>query len=203
MADNWQLLTSVTWSRSRGNTGSGRLASTALTQLANSPNSLVNVTDNSRLDLDRPLVVKIMGTYRLPKDFYLSAFFQYMSGTPWARTVTIVPPLSWLESHQARGLSSTVYLEEPGSRRWPAFNSLDLRLERSFKLGQETSFDVAVDVLNLLGKKYGLRDLNDGGYWYPEAEGSSEGTRIFNPSYQKILSVYGTRAVQLVFSLRF
>ncbi|MDD8030903.1 MAG: carboxypeptidase-like regulatory domain-containing protein [Acidobacteriota bacterium] len=203
MSNNWQFLTSITWSRSQGNIGSGSQACTAFTQLANSPNSLVNLSETSRLDIDRPLVIKIMGSYHLPKDFYLSAFFQYMSGTPWARTVTIVPPSSWLEGHQVQGIPMTVYLEEPGARRWPAFNNLDLRLEKRFKVGQGMSFDVALDILNLLGKKYGLNDLNDGGYWYPETEGTSDGTRIFNPSFQNTLAVYGTRAAQLAFSLRF
>lgn len=203
MEDNWQFLVSATWSRARGNAGLSRLASTTLSQLANSPNSLINITNNSRLDLDRPWVIKVMGTYRLPRDFYLSAYFQYLSGTPWARSVTVIPPESWLETNQARNFPASVYLEEPGSRRWPDFHSLDLRLERSFKVGQKTRLNVAVDVLNLLGNKYGPKDLNDGGYWYPEAEGSSSGLRIYNPSYQKILALYGTRAGQLILSLNF
>lgn len=203
MSDNWQLLASATLSRAEGNAGLSRLNATTVTQLANSPNSLVNVTAGSRLDLDRPWIIKVMGTYRLPRDFYLSALFQYLSGTPWARTVTVVPPASWLETHQAQNIPATVYLEEPGSRRWPDFHSLDLRLERSFRVGQKTRLNVAVDVLNVLGKKYGLKDLNDGGYWYPEDEGSSTGIRIYSPSYQKILALYSTRAGQLIFSLRF
>ncbi|MDI6698597.1 MAG: carboxypeptidase-like regulatory domain-containing protein [Candidatus Saccharicenans sp.] len=203
MSDNWQLMASATWSRAEGNAGLSRLNAAALTQLVNSPNSLVNVTDSSRLDLDRPWIIKVMGTYRLPRDFYLSAFFQYLSGTPWARTVTVVPPAGWLESHQAQNIPATVFLEEPGSRRWSDFHSLDLRLERSFKVGQKTRLEVEIDVLNVLGKKYGLKDLNDGGYWYPEDEGSSAGTRIYNPSYQKLLALYGTRAGQLILSLKF
>ncbi|MGB9893354.1 MAG: hypothetical protein ACPLRA_02995, partial [Candidatus Saccharicenans sp.] len=163
----------------------------------------VNVSSSSILDLDRPWVVKIMGTYRLPKDIYVSAFFGYLSGAPWARTVTVIAPESWLASHQAKDIPATVYLEEPGSRRWPSSQTLDLRLERNFKLGQNTNLIFSVDVLNLLGKKYGLEDKNDGGYWYPAAEGSSVGTRIISSSYQKILSLYGARTAQLNFSLRF
>jgi len=203
MSDNWQLLASATWSKSQGNSGLSLGSSSALTQLANSPNSLVNISDRSYLDLDRPWIVKVMATYELPRGFYLSALFRYLSGTPWARTVTVVPPQSWLESHQALNLPATVYLEEPGSRRWPAFHTLDLRLEKSLKVGSETTLNVALDVLNTLGKKYALEDLNDGGYWYPNSEGSSSGTRIFNPNYQKILAIYGTRAAQLSFSLKF
>ncbi|MDI6845966.1 MAG: carboxypeptidase regulatory-like domain-containing protein [Candidatus Saccharicenans sp.] len=201
MDARWQFMASATYSRARGNAGLG--AGAVLSQLANSPNSLVNLTENSCLDLDRPWIIKAMGTYHLPRDFYLSAFFQYLSGRPWARTVTVVPPASWLESHQALNIPATVYLEEPGSRRWPAFHSLDLRLERNFKLGDTTRLNVSIDVLNVLGKKYALRDLNDNGYWYPEAEGSSNGLRIFNPSYQKILALFGTRTGQLTLTLKF
>lgn len=203
MSNNWQFYASATWSQAQGNVDLGSLASSSFSQLANSPNSLINVTTSSRLDLDRPFSLKIMGTYRLPKDIYLSAYFYSLSGTPWARTVTIVPPESWLEEHQAQNFPVIVYLEEPGSRRLPSFQSLDLRLEKSFKVGQNTSLNVWVDVLNLLGKKYGVQEFNDGGYWYPQAEGSSSGTRIFSPNYQKILALYGTRTAQLNISLRF
>jgi len=203
MSGNWQFYASATWSRARGNAGLGSLASAGLTQLANSPNSLVNVSSSSRLDLDRPFSFRIMGTYRLFKEFYVSAYFYGYSGTPWARTVTIVAPQSWLEAHQAQNLPATVYLEEPGTRRLPSFQSLDLRLERNFKVGQSTYLNICFDVLNLLGKKYGIEDLNDGGYWYPLTEGSSSGLRIFNPNYQKILALYGNRTAQLNFTLRF
>jgi len=134
---------------------------------------------------------------------YLSAFFSYESGAPWARTVTVVPPTSWLEDHGAQNLPATVFLEEPGSRRWPDFKRLDIRLEKSLRLNSGTSLNIGLDILNLLGQKYSLEDLNDGGYWYPQGEGISTGLRIINSHYQKILALYGTRDIQLNFSLRF
>ncbi|MGB9764890.1 MAG: carboxypeptidase regulatory-like domain-containing protein [Candidatus Saccharicenans sp.] len=203
MSRRWQFYASATWSRACGNFGLGSLASAGLTQVANSPNSLVNVPTSSRLDLDRPFSFRVMGTYQMFKDIYLSAYFYGYSGTPWARTVTIVAPQSWLGEHQAQNLPATVYLEQPGTRRLPSFQSLDLRLEKSFRLGQSTSLQVYFDLLNLLGKKYGIEDLNDGGYWYPQGEGNSTGIRIFNPNYQKILALYGNRTAQLNFTLRF
>jgi len=203
MADRWQLLASLTLSRARGNIGLGRLATSAFTELSNSPNSLVNISQNSALDLDRPVVARIMGTYQLPWDIYFSAFFSYQSGAPWARTVTIVPPDSWLEDNQAQNLPATIYLESPGSRRWPDFKRLDIRLEKSLKLNSGTSLNFGLDILNVFGQKYWLEDLNDGGYWYPQGEGLSTGLRLINSSYQKILALYGTRDIQLNFSLRF
>ncbi|MDD8021359.1 MAG: carboxypeptidase regulatory-like domain-containing protein [Acidobacteriota bacterium] len=203
MTGRWQMLSSLTWSKARGNVGLSQAATSAYSELFNSPNALVNISQNSIVDLDRPLVAKIMGSYRLPWDVYLSAFFSYESGAPWARTVTIVPPESWLEEHQAGCLPATVYLEPPGSRRWPDFKRLDIKIEKSFKLNPDTSLNVGLDILNLFGQKYGVEDLNDGGYWYPEAEEVSTGLRVISSSYQKILALYGTRDIQLNFSLRF
>jgi hypothetical protein len=203
MADRWQLLASLTLSRARGNIGLGRLATSAFTELSNSPNSLVNISQNSALDLERPVVARVMGTYQLPWDIYFSAFFSYQSGAPWARTVTIVPPDSWLEDNQAQNLPATIYLESPGSRRWPDFKRLGIRLEKSLKLNSGTSLNFGLDILNVFGQKYWLEDLNDGGYWYPQGEGLSTGLRLINSSYQKILALYETRDIQLNFSLRF
>jgi len=117
--------------------------------------------------------------------------------------VTIVPPDSWLEDNQAQNLPATIYLESPGSRRGPDFKKLDIRLEKSLKLNSGTSLNLGLDILNVFGQKYWLEDLNDGGYWYPQGEGLSTGLRLINSSYQKILALYGTRDIQLNFSLRF
>lgn len=203
MADRWQFFGSLTLSKARGNMGLGRLATSAFTELSNSPNALVNISQSSALDLDRPVVARVMGTYQLPWDIYFSAFFSYQSGAPWARTVTIVPPDSWLEDNQAQNLPATIYLESPGSRRGPDFKKLDIRLEKSLKLNSGTSLNLGLDILNVFGQKYWLEDLNDGGYWYPQGEGLSTGLRLINSSYQKILALYGTRDIQLNFSLRF
>jgi len=203
MADKWQFFGSLTLSKARGNVGLSHLATSAFTDLFNTPNALVNINQSSTLDLDRPVVARIMGTYELPWDMYLSAFFSYESGAPWARTVTVVAPSSWLEEHGARNLPATIFLEAPGSHRWPDFKRLDIRLEKSLKLNSGTSLNIGLDILNLLGQKYSLEDLNDGGYWYPEGEGISTGLRIINSHYQKILALYGTRDIQLNFSLRF
>ena len=203
MSSKWQLLASATWSKATGNAGLSRVASSALTQLANSPNSFLNLSTNSRLDLDRPFIFQVMGTYQLPGDFFLSARFYGYSGTPWLRTVTIVPPQSWLEAHGASNTPVTVLLEEPGTRRYPFFESLDLRLEKNLRLSSGTNLNVWVDILNLLGKKYTITQYDEGGYWYPETEGTNHGTRIFSPFYHKILAAYATRTSQLCFRLRF
>lgn len=203
MSDRWQLFASATWSKATGNAGLSQASSNALTELASSPNSFLNVTTNSRLDLDRPFIFQVMGTYHLPRDFFISARFYGCSGQPWLRTVTIVPPPDWLEEHGASNVPVTVLLEEPGRRRYPFFQSLDLRLEKNIKLGAETNLNVWLDILNLLGKKYTISQLDEAGYWYPAAEGSASGNRIFSPYYQKILAAYGTRTAQLSFRFRF
>lgn len=203
MSDRWQLLASATLSKATGNGGLSRTTSSCLTALANSPNSFLNISSSSRLDLDRPFIFQIMGTYQLPENFFISARFYGYSGTPWLRTVTIVPPENWLKTHGAMNVPVTVLLEEPGTRRYSFFHSLDVRLEKNFKLTTETNLNIYLDILNILGKKYLINQLDEGGYWYPSAEGTAVGSRVFSPFYQKVLSAYGTRTAQLCFRLRF
>ena len=62
---------------------------------------------------------------------------------------------------------------------------------------------LTVDVFNLLGNKTGLLDLDDGGYWYPAAADSSEGTRVLSPTFGKYVSLLGTRSVRLTLGVQF
>jgi hypothetical protein len=199
----WQLAGSVVFGRSTGTSGLVPGWSSGIAASALSPNSLVNVTDSSRLDLDRPVSLKLMGTARLPWDVFLSLYFRAASGSPWARTVTVVPPESWAQENGAQTLPVSVYLESPGSRRRESWKNLDLGLTKEFHGGGKAFLAVSLDVLNVLGDTTRLLDLNDGGLWYPSDEGTSEGERVLSGTYNKVVSVWGTRTVALKFNLKF
>lgn len=201
MSNNWQMNGSLVLSKSTGNINSGYYASSGNTNAANSPNYFVNNPGTSRLDYDRPLAVKLMGTYEFPYDFFLSFYFTHMSGTPWTRSATIIPPSSWIEENNAYGYYVNVLLEEPGLRRNQAFNNLDIRVEKKLRFAGFKSINAYLDVSNLLGNKYKTTIRNDGGYWFPEKENSKEGTYILSPNYDKVTSLYGVRVFR--FSLRF
>ena len=54
-----------------------------------------------------------MGTVRFKYDFFLSAYYRFMSGLPYGRTVTVVPPSGWAAANGADVAPVTVYLESP------------------------------------------------------------------------------------------
>jgi hypothetical protein len=203
MSDNWQFFGSVVWSKATGNAGLDPDASSGFSSLAGSPNSFVNVWANSRLDLDRPSAIRLLATYRFPLDFFLTMMYTLRSGAPWARTVTVLPPDDWATVNNVVVEPVTVYLETPGARRFASEQSLDARLEKELVFRNRKRLTFTVDVFNLLGNKSSLFDLDDGGFWYPAAADSSQGTRVLSPTFGKYVSLLGARSVRLSLSVQF
>lgn len=201
MSNNWQLNGSVVLSKTTGNIGLGYDASSGFTEAANTPNYFVNFPEDSRLDFDRPLVIKLMGTYKFPFNFFLSFYYTHTSGTPWARSVTIYPPSSWTQDKNAYSSYANVYLESPGTRRNKSYDNLDLRIEKELMLGDFAKISAYVDIINALGNQYRILSTNDGGFWFPEAENTTQGKRILSSSYKTINYLLGVRILRL--GLRF
>ncbi len=63
--------------------------------------------------------------------------------------------------------------------------------------------NLSLDVYNALGSKYNLYDLNDGGYWLPSDEDTSEGERILSPVYGQGVNLQGLREYRLSLRLFF
>jgi hypothetical protein len=204
MANNLQLNGSLVISKSTGNLGLNYDASSGFSRAADNPNFLlVNLPEDSSLDFDRPLVLKLMGTYKLPYDFLASFYYTYMSGTPLHRSVTIIPPASWIQNNNAQSDPATVLLERPGTRRADPYSNLDLRVEKEFRLGSSGKISMYVDILNPLGKKYSFISKNDGGFWFPDAENTTQGTRLLSEYYGNTTSLAGTRTFRLGLNLHF
>jgi len=203
MSHNWQLNGSIVFSKTTGNIDLGHEANSGFSIAADSPNYFENRPINSRLDFDRPLVIKLLGTYRFPYDFYLSFYYTYMSGTPRVRSIKIIPPSSWVLANSAYSTPAEVYLERPGERRTEAYSNLDLRIEKGFRVGKSGRLSVHADILNVLGYKYDFTIQNDGGFWFPDAEGSTQGTRVLSSNYNNITSLFGVRTLRLSLSLNF
>jgi len=203
MSDNWQFYGSVVWGKATGNVGLNAAASSGFSTAVGTPNSFVNVPEDSRLDLDRSISIRLMGTYRFPWDFFLTLYFSGWSGAPWARSVTILPPDSWARLNGVTAAPVTVFLERPGSRRTSFDDSLDLRIEKEFMLRNRKRLRLFADVFNLLGRKSSVLDLNDAGSWFPAAENSNLGQRVISPTFGKYLSARGARTVQVSLSVEF
>jgi len=203
MSRNWQAFGSLTWNRATGTTTVASRWSAGNSPVLLTPNGFTNIAATDRLLLDRPFVARFAGTYRFPWNIFASVLFRAQSGSPWARTVTVMPPADWAAANGALRIPVTVYLESPGSRRHDWWKTLDVRLEKEFNRDGRSLFAISVDVYNLLGDKYRTLDLNDGGTWAPDGEGGSAGTRILSGTYGTFTPYWGTRVVRLNLSLKF
>jgi hypothetical protein len=203
MSHNWQLTGSITLSKATGNMGLGYFASSGSTLAADTPNSFLNIDQEARLDYDRPVIIKLAGTYRFPYDFYLSFFYMYSSGAPWTRSVTIFPPVEQGMVNTVSALPATVFLENPGTERTDSFEILNIRVEKDFALSRSKRLGIIFDVFNVLGNQYQNRVRNDGGFWYPVEENSTEGIRVLDPSYDMVTSVLGARSFRLGLNFKF
>jgi len=203
MSHNWQLSGSIVVSKATGNIGSAYAAGSGFTPTADNPNCFVNLREDSPSDFDRPFVARLAGTYLFPYDFSLSFFYTHTSGTPWARSVTIFPPASLLPGESAHAYPATVLLEEPGTRRHKAMDNLNIRIEKSLRFSRTMKMSLILDVFNALGYTYQESILNDGGYWFPEAENTTEGLRVLSPDFKRTVTLVGTRTFRLGLSLTF
>jgi hypothetical protein len=202
MAMGWQLAGSLVLSKAEGNLGGFADETAGLTMAADSPNFFVN--RYGRLDTDRPVQIKLMGTVELPFEIWLSAFYHYQSGPPWQRWAQVLPPADWCASNNAERIYYTVNLEEPGSRREKAWSSLDLRLEKAWNLGAASRVGLYVDVTNLLGFKTSIVGLNDLDRWEPSAVGAEQpGRKDLLPDYGLTNALIGKRIIRFGFRLSF
>ncbi|MCX6566334.1 MAG: carboxypeptidase-like regulatory domain-containing protein [Candidatus Aminicenantes bacterium] len=149
MANNWQLRGSFTVSSLRGTSDFAAAGRLNRTTLFNDPNSLTHT--EGPLAYDRPIQAKLSGTYLFPFNVSFSAFFQYYSGAPWARTITVYFPAGYM-GYGTREPSVTVFAEPWGTNRAPAVACLDLHLEKSFNLKKGAQLSVMVDVFNATGR---------------------------------------------------
>jgi hypothetical protein len=203
MANGWQLGGSVDFSKLTGNysvtTGSnalysGATASWTSVSAYSTPNSFVNAY--GEMPYSRPILIRLYGSFRLPYQLMLSFFYMHTDGSPWARTVTVVPPAAWVAANKVTSASFSINVETPGTRRDEASDSLDLRLEKDFKLGPGT-LGAYVDIFNLLGAYTLTIDKNPGGTWRPADENTTSGS--YTPASLGLRGFTGSR--QLTFSL--
>jgi hypothetical protein len=190
MAGNWLFSGSVIYSKQWGNMQAGYYDSQGNLGVYN-PNWLVNRW--GRLTWDRPLQIKLMGSVILPYGFNLSAYFRHMDGAPSSRWITVYYPAT-VQGFVPDALSSSVLAQPLGSVRGLATDTLDLRLEKKFRVGRG-DIGVYVDVFNALGWSMVSVDTDNGGYV------NANGTFTPYPTYGKILGATGVRAAKL--TLRF
>lgn len=145
-SSNWQLLASYTFSKTRGNvnnTGGEAVANggdTSIFGVFANPNRAINA--DGRSTFDYPQQIKVEGSYRIPRGggLSISSVYRYTSGQAHGRLVLFTG---------LRQGTEAVLVEPRGSRRTPAVQTLDLRLDKTFAIGAgRPRVSVYCDVFN-------------------------------------------------------
>ena len=141
-SDSWQLLASYIYSRAKGTIDNGFADDVGYSERDDlstaDPNFWINAEGN--LTFDPTHQIKIQGTYVLPFDISLNAYFRAVSGNRWTTRY-------WTSRlNQGR---VTFYAEPRGTNQYPTQKILDLRLEKVFTLAQNYKLGVMFDVFNV------------------------------------------------------
>ncbi|MBC7362134.1 MAG: TonB-dependent receptor [Candidatus Aminicenantes bacterium] len=178
--------------------GSVVISKTTSFECGGSPNDFVNAPGRDGYDV--PFQFKLFGTFNLPYGFVTSFFMRYQLGTPWARSVTIVPPADWAEEHNIVAWPVWVRLEPNGSRRSEDSANVDFHIEKEFKLPYGT-IGLFADIYNLFGNRYVYYGENPISTWYPADEGTNVGTYTIDYNYGRVTGISATRVFK--FSVRY
>ncbi|MBP7569492.1 MAG: TonB-dependent receptor [Acidobacteria bacterium] len=191
MSNNWQFGGSLVLSRMAGNYPG---TSGAPAGFFRTPNYRVN--RDGRIGVDQPIQIKLWGSAMLPFGMQASYFYRYLTGTPWNRTVTVIPPADWAAANGTATFGEAVNLEVPGTRRNTSTSNLDLRLEKVFKFGGKRQVGAFVDLFNALGFVYPSATVNPGGTWRPDGVGIPQGR--YTPGALRLTGLSGgVRTIKL------
>jgi hypothetical protein len=153
-SNNWQMMASFTYQLSEGNYdlgyGPGGWWGSAI-DLGDDPNDFINADGKAGGNRSpHPVIFKLQGSYRIPKPFdaNIGWTWEYVTGYYDTRTVSISAP---------NGTRYTVLAEKRGTYQHDAWNLLDLRLEKRFKLpgslgGIKDAGEIGIvfDIFNIL-----------------------------------------------------
>jgi carboxypeptidase family protein len=124
LSNRWQLMTSYSATKKHIPLVPNVGTLNGLTIYASSvdPNAEINTSDNTWEWLGR-----VSGAYIFPLDVLVSANYEYRSGDPFARTVTLTG---------GKTIPSITLNAEPiGGERYPNLHLLDFRLEKTVRIG--------------------------------------------------------------------
>jgi len=197
MSNGWQLGGSVNFSKNKGNYPVSYQSSYSFGNFSNA-NSFVNAY--GELPFSRPVVIKLYGTFNLPYEIMFSFIFQHVDGSPWGRTVKVVPPSDWAAAHNVSSIPYSIYVEPPGTRRNEAYDNLDIRFQKDFNIGPGR-LGFYMDVFNLLGAYTLTIAKNPAGTWRPAGENTEQGA--FTPGSMGLRGFSGSRQLRFSVLYRF
>ena len=151
-SNRWQALASIVWQEATGTVGNNILNSLGNSVAFNDPNARVNL--DGALELDREWQAKVLGSYEGPFGFIFTGYFQFLTGVPIYREVTV-----------SLNQGAVVVVADPkGSHREEDLTQFDLRVEKSIPLGSgPLELSLALDILNVFNESAVTRSSPSGG----------------------------------------
>jgi hypothetical protein len=141
----WSINASYVYANSRGLISTFRGdQSLGTSSLYHSPNTHINA--NGRFPGERRHVVKVTGLLKGPWGINISGFYNFASGGRWTRVISS-DYLSGVVDYLAQG-NVSINAEKRGSQGLPDAHSLDLRLEKAFRIKNWT-LKVFADMFNV------------------------------------------------------
>ncbi len=186
MSNRWGLQGSILYSAFRGNAAPTYGATEGESSLFDNPNVMIN--SYGPTTFDRPFQLKLMGSVILPLDIVFTGYFQARSGSPWRRTIDRVYFPGTIDTQDTY---IGVAAEKNGSRRNPPYTMLDIRVEKSFAIGDLGKLSLYMDAFNLGGRS----GYNINGNPYPRLRPYRDPPEYSEGStYRDITSCYGVRS---------
>lgn len=193
MSNRWGLQGSILYSAFRGNSDPGYSATEGESSMFDNPNVMIN--SYGPIAFDRPFQLKLMGSVMLPLDIIFTGYFQARSGSGWRRTIDRVYFPSDIDTQESY---VGVAAEKNGSRRNPSYTMLDIRVEKSFALGDFGKLSLYMDAFNLGGRS----GYNINGNPYPRLRPYRDPPQYSEGStYRDVTSCYGVRSFR--FGMKF
>jgi hypothetical protein len=141
-SNRWQVIASYVYSQTKGTIDNGQADDVGWNARAGmytgDPNYWTNADGYATFDPTH--MIKIQGTYILPFEISLSAYFRGVTGP------------SWNQRFRTRALNQgrvTFNTEPRGTYHYPMEKILDLRLEKIFTLAKRYRLGLIVDVFNV------------------------------------------------------
>jgi len=136
-SDGWMFHIDYTYSESKGNHSNSDAGGSYGGTYYENPNRQIN--RYGHLYYDSPHFLAIYGTVELPLGLVLTPAFRFRSGRNWNR---------WRSGPPSAG-SPGIQIEEQGSRRFPSYADVDMRLEKVFMLTERKRIGVIFDMFNI------------------------------------------------------
>ena len=140
-SNKWQLMASYVYSKAKGNFNNIESTAAGYNPTFENPNNQINA--DGTLDNDYTHMLKIQGSIILPLDINFNINFQLISGTTYTKRFRLPSSIDPDRTY--------IWLEPRGSNRYPTSKNLDLRLEKTFKLG-DVKLGLLLDVFNLFNE---------------------------------------------------